>query len=425
MKFSTFINRYLERSCLHFVSITILVVTSVALIIISLTPPNQKTIFGTGVGADYASLYIAGKILDEYQPNQLYDLEIQSDLYHALRPYVAVDKTLPYPYPPFLALPFWLLAKLPYVYSNLAWLLISLSLYMLGLTVILRSLQAIPRQYFLTCVLLALSFEPFIIECILGGQTSSLGFCAIALFFYLYQCRRFMFSGFALGLCLYKPTLLVVILPILLVSKQTRVLLGFALCGLMLTLISVLFFGLDTCVNWFEIAFGFAGAVGSEEVFKTYKYIDIVSFCRLLFGDLSQTFQILLACIWGAWFIIYLFLLRRFKVNNCYSHRLIFASILTWTTVFNIYFPIYDSIIIVLAVLLTVDTYYGQLKSVAEKLDLKLKVVLCLIYLTPVITQDLANHLKFQLYTLVLFGMGIYQLLILRRLSKETVQLSH
>lgn len=418
MKFSTFINRYLQRSCLHFISITILVVVVIALIISCLTPMGKKTVFGTNIGEDYAALYIAGKISHEYQPNRLYDLKLQSDLYHTLRPYLSANETLPYLYPPFFALLFRPLAQLPYIYSYLVWLFISGSLYLLGLILVFRSMRAIPGFHFLTCVLLAFSFEPFIVECWLGGQTSSVGFLGMALSFYLYQHQRHILSGFALGLCLYKPTLLIIILPFLLVNRQGKILLGFTLCGLVLTLISVFTFGWHTCMNWFEIACGFAGASTGEEILKTYKYIDLITFCRSLFGDLNQTIRVLLIITYGIWFVFFVSLLKKFGVNNRSSRELVLASILSWTTTFNIYFPVYDSIIVVMALLLTIDACYGHFKDIAKTFNPQLKAFLILIYLTPGISQHFAKHTGFQPYTLILIFLGIYQFFMLRQMSK-------
>ena len=419
MKFSTIINRYLERPCLHFISITVLVTAIIILVISCLTPVGRKTVLGTDSGHDYIAFYIVGKILNEYKPDQLYDLQLQYDLYHTLRPYSPAEEILPYPYPPFIALLFSPLARLPFVYSYLAWLFISLSLYMSGLILIFKSVHSIPRSHLLPCFLLALSFEPFIMECWMGGQISSIGFLALALSFYLYQRNRNILSGLALGICLYKPTLLIIILPFLLLTRRYKILLGFTLCGFVLTLISVFAFGWHTCVNWTELTFRFARLTSAEDTIKMFKYIDLIAFLRLLFGEIGQTTRIIFYIIYGIWFAYFISLLRKFRVENRCFHELVIASILTWTAVLNIYFPIYDSIIVITSLLLTIDACYGHFKNTSKTFNLQFKLFLILIYVTPWISQHLARHIGFQPYTIVLIGLGIYQLYMLIQVGRQ------
>ncbi|MHC4327177.1 MAG: glycosyltransferase family 87 protein [Planctomycetota bacterium] len=316
-------------------------------------------------------------------------------------------------YPPFFALLLCPLARLPYVYSYLVWLFISGSLYLLGLILIFRSMRSIPRRHFLTCALLAFSFEPFILECWLGGQSSSFGFFGMALSFYLYQRRRHILSGFALGICLYKPPLLIIILPFLLITRRIKILLGFSLCGLVLALISVSVLGWDTCMNWLEFARIKASGV---ETLPTYKYIDVSAFCQLLFGRLHQTTRILLLVTYAAWFLFFVSLLRKFRIENRYWRELALASIISWTATINIYFPIYDSTIVVMGLLLTIDAFYGHFENTARTFNPAFKALLILIYITPGISQQFAVHIGFQPYTLVLISLGIYQLFMLREM---------
>ncbi|MHC4264408.1 MAG: glycosyltransferase family 87 protein [Planctomycetota bacterium] len=373
----------------------------------------------TDNGFDYAALYIAGKILHEHQPDQLYDMKLQFDLFHALRPYLPDNEALPFSYPPFFALLFWPLAQLPYAFSYLIWLSITASLYLLGLILIFRSMRTIPRWNFLTILLLAFSFEPFIVEVWLGGQTSSFGFLGMALSFYFYKRHKYLLSGLGLGICLYKPTLLIIILPFLLINRQGRVLLGFTLCGFVLTLISIFVFGLDTCMSWFEAASFFVRASTGQEILGTYKYLDVTACCRLLFGDLNQTIQILLVIIYVAWFVFFLSFSKKFVINKACSRELVLASIITWTIVLNIYFPMYDSIIVIIALLLTIDACYGHFNNAEKTFNPHLKAFLILIYLVPWITQLCAKYTGIQPYTLILISLGIYQLYMLREISRQ------
>ena len=416
-KLSKFFNRYLERTPLRFISITVLAVAVIVLILSCLTPIGERTILGTDLGHDYAAFYIAGKILNEYGPNRLYDMELQTDLLRRFRPYWPSDRALTWHYPPFFSLPFGLLARLPFVYSYLVWLFISAILYLVALSLIFRSMRPIPGFDFLTCALLTLSFEPFVLECWLGGQSSTVGFFGMGLACYLYQRHRNILCGVALGICLYKPPLLVVILPLLLIARQSKILLGLSLCGLALALISVFILGGQTCVSWIEFARIKASGV---ETLPTHKYIDFLAFWQLLFGRPSQTTRALLLGAYCVWFVVFIFFLKKFRANSQCWRTLVLASVISWTAALNIYFPVYDSIIVVMGLLLTIDAFYGHFKSQVETFNPMMKAFLILVYLVPGVSQQLALHAGFQPYTLVLILLGIYQLFMLREMSRAS-----
>ena len=194
-------------------------------------------------------------------------------------------------------------------------------------------------------------------ECWIGGQTSSFGFFWMALSYYFFKRSKYLLSGFALGFCFYKPTLLIIILPVLLLFRNYKILLGIILSGLMLIFISIYSVGLDTCLNWLHFAFGFAKAsTGKTEILRTYKFIDIVAFIRLLFGNLKIAQWIIIVLFFVIWSFIFISSLIKLKVENNNIQELSIGFILTWTTVINIYFPIYDTIIVVIGVLLTINS---------------------------------------------------------------------
>jgi hypothetical protein len=418
MNFYTFINRYTERSCIHFTSITIIIFIIFILIITCSTPIGKRTIFGNDVGGDFVALYISGKILNEYHPAKLYDSKIQSKWYHYFRPYMPADINLPNPYPPFFNILFRPLALIPYIYSYLLWLSISGALYLMGLVFILKSIQPIPRKNLFTILILACSFEPFIMECWIGGQTSSFGFFWMALSYYFFKRNKYLLSGFALGFCFYKPTLLIIILPVLLLFRNYKIFLGIILSGLMLIFISIYSVGLDTCLNWLHFAFGFAKAsTGKTEILRTYKFIDIVAFIRLLFGNLKIAQWIIIVLIFVIWSFIFVSSLIKLKVENINIQELSIGFILTWTTVINIYFPIYDTIIVVIGVLLTINSLNKD--SFSEVISSRFKIVLLFLYLTPWISQIIAKNIGFQPYTLILIILGILQMVKTHQMSER------
>lgn len=397
---------------IRFVSIAILVV-SLAMLIVSFATAERggRTRFGTDLGADHAGFYTAGWILNHHRAVDLYDNEFQNRVHHELHPHLEPEVSLPFVHPPFVAVAFRPLAMLPYAWSFAIWLLISLSLYLVGLLVALRTtnLSAAER---LTAVLAALSFEPFVMECWQGGQLSAVGFCCLAIAVSLDLSGRRFTSGLVLGLCLYKPTLLVVVVPFLLVTRRWRTLLGLTIVGTALALLSIACVGWDGTMAFVEKLLGFsqhATAAGPLEL-KTWKYVDLNAFTRLLVGgpgSVQQLLMLALAVPALAWILV-----RAFRIDPLDEGqtRLAWASVLLATPVINLYVGLYDSVLAVLGALWLVD---GTRREFPQR-DGHLTGWIAAIYLAPWITQPLAKTIHFQVFTLVLLAAALWACRVVR-----------
>ena len=178
------------------------------------------------------------------------------------------------------------LARLPYPWAFAVWLVISLTLYLFGLVLTLRGLNLSPADR-LTALLLALSFEPFVMETWLGGQLSAVGFCCLAGCVALDRQGRPFAAGLVLGLCGYKPTLLVVLFPVLLAARRFRTLAGLAVTGLALAGLTCAAVGWEGITAFVERVTGFTrhrDGAGPLELPLT-KFIDLNAFTRLLLGS--------------------------------------------------------------------------------------------------------------------------------------------
>src|SRR5205085_3363606 len=100
-------------------------------------------------------------------------------------------------------------------------------LYLAGLAIF--SARFFPRDHLKQSLIFcfALSFYPFVMSTLFNGHLSAIGFLALALAFREEDSGRPFLSGLALSACLYKPTLLVLLLPMLLVTRRYKTLLGF------------------------------------------------------------------------------------------------------------------------------------------------------------------------------------------------------
>lgn len=404
-------NRYLEPRFLLVVSGTILSMAVLIGLVSITTSQEGMTIFGTPLGADYSAFYVAGTIVQSYSPQELYHLPLQDQLYHSLLPHAPNDVFLPYAYPPFLTILFQPLSLLPFSTSYLLWLLVSLSLFLGGMFYIWKTSLAIPREMWIVTIFLALSFEPFVMENWLGGQVSSIGFFCLALALYCDFQQRPFWGGIALGFCTYKPTLLIFILPMLVFTKRFSMLGGFTVCAVGLGGISWMVVGWGPLIDYVALLQGFAQATTSEHtVFRVWKYIDLASFFRLLFGShnflewhLGSIIPFIgLAFLWYVW--------KSFRhITVKHQEQLLWAICITFTLVINIYMGIYDSIFIVLACLLTLNSLYASLPLSLQSIPIPLKTIFILLYLTPWISQYLAQQIGVQIFTLVLLALGFYQ----------------
>ena len=305
------IKRYTDQKFIQVTSYGVIICSVLLLFLTFLSPNNRPTIFGTDKGYDFSALYIAGKILNEYGVKELYNYKLQNNLYHELRPYLPENLSLPNPYPPFFNSIFMPLAILPFSYSYGVWLIISAFLYILGITLILKKTSTFNVRDKHTIFLLAISFQPFIMECWIGGQTSSFGFFFISPAIYLYKIKKPFFSGISFGLCLYKPPLLLLIFPFFLITRQYRICLGILLASVIVVIYTILFLGLNSLIDWFNFAFQhFNAATGKNEILKIVKFVDIVSFTRVIFGSLETIERILIFFIFIFWILYILFFLK-------------------------------------------------------------------------------------------------------------------
>jgi hypothetical protein len=415
-----FLERRVQRGQVRFVSVVVLGMCLALLVVSVWTAEGGRTVFGPDLGGDYAAFYTGGTILNDYRSEQLYDLVLQDRIYHGLMQHALPEEKLPFANPPFIAVLFRPLALLPYAWSYGAWLVISAALYLGGLALLWNTLEHVPRTERSTVLLLALSFHPFIMECWIGGQLSTFGFFWIALALREERSRRPLASGLALGACLYKPTLLVLVLPMLVFARKWRTLLGFTASGLTLAGVSLAAVGWQGCRDFGRLLSGYASATtGSETVFRTWKFVDANSFFKLLFGDRPSL-------VWLAMAVVGIgalpFLIRAWwGMRGLPSARqmMLWSCTITLSLVLNLYVGIYDTILVVPGMMLTADALYRQ-QAPRESPPPPLKWLLVLLYVMPWGTQYLARSVGVQPYTLVLAALGTYQFALSRSLPPST-----
>ena len=411
---SVFLARYLEPQVIRFVTITVLVIGSINLIIACLTIDGGRNAFGSDAGADYSCFYVAGSLLNSHPADHLYDFDLQSELYHSLLPGIPKEQEIPFVNPPFFALPFQLLSLLPYLTSYLVWIALSSVLYVAGFALIRGTLNSLPAADFKISLLVAFSFAPFLLETAFGGNSSAFGFFSVALALYYERRNKQLASGMALALCFYKPTLLVLLLPMLLIGRQFRALLGVAIGGTALAAVSILMVGWDSSLRYVQMLLNLSQMTsGADDVFRTWKYVDLMSFSRLLLGTESP-FALVVVLV--PTLIVGVLLIKAWwSIDDGGRNRrdLIWASTIAWTLVLNLHAGIYDSILVVASMLLTAGVLYERATDPSAALLGPFRWLLVLVYVTPLFSQHVARLVGFQPFTLILAAAAAYPLYLL------------
>ncbi|MCE9532214.1 MAG: glycosyltransferase 87 family protein [Planctomycetes bacterium] len=196
--------------------------------------------------------------------------------------------------------------------------------------------------------------------------------------------------------------MLVVVVPFLLVTSHWRTLLGLTITGIALVLISIACTGWDGTMAFVNKLLGFSrdATAASPLELKTWKYVDLNAFTRLLVGpDLMQKLLFAgLALPALMWILIRAY---RTETNDPGQCRLAWASVLLATPVINLYVGMYDSVLAVLGALWLVD-------GTRSERPIETRWWLVALLIAPWITQPLAKSIHFQVYSLVLIGVALW-----------------
>ncbi len=359
------------------------------------------TPFGPELGGDYPAFYVAGQILNT-EPSRLYDLGLQETLYRRVIPDAPADRALPYPGTPFLAVLYRPLALLPYAWSYLLWLVIGAALATSSFLLLWKACHEAPGGDRLTAMLVSLSFMPLLLEGWVGGQPTTILLFCTSLAIYFRQQERPMSAGVALAFLAFKPTLLLLLGPMLIVTKSFRVLLGMMIGGLALSLVSIWAVGFDGCRQYVEFLSKYAQVRSvAPESLKPWKYVDLRSAVYPMFYHPQLWASVLLAVLFLAGAVL-LWLSWRRSTDS----RIAWASALVWTPILSPHMAIYDTTLLIPAVFLTVSSC---------GLSRRLQWLIAILYITAWCTQAVSEAVGFQPLSFVIVLLGLYLVTIITK----------
>jgi len=366
---------------------------------------------------DFIYFYGIGRIANEYPLSKLYDYGLQLKVFNQIYP-VHDGAYGPSPYPPFVALCFSLLARIPIVGAFLIWAAVSLALYIAGIAAIAR--DSFPKQPLKLSLVFffAVAFCPFLLNTVANGQIATLAVCSVGLAIHQERRSNPFSSGLALSILAYKPTLLLLLIPMLLLTRRFR-----AFCGVitgtgLLVLATTAVAGMEIWPAYarFLGTFGKAAGLDGQSVLFLRQFIDLRSFLQAAWGGWSTTELVILipvACMVAAELAV---LLWRSATGGRPVQSLAWAATLTWTLLLNVYVPVYDSILVSVAAVLTLGALRNLKWSAAAGW---ITFLLVSISLGSWELDSIAARNRIQFLPILLAILGVAQLYLLRRAIGE------
>ena len=366
---------------------------------------------------EFMAFYTVGRMLNE-SSYRLYDSTEFLEQYDRLFPREAGGAPL-YAHAPFEALMFRPFAYLPFKAALVAWQVTSIVLVSVGFVLIWRSGAALPRSSLPLALVLALSFQPISVALIFNGQVSALVFFWMALAVWLDRRGYESAAGAALALCLAKPTLLILLLPMLAIGRRWRAIAGFLAGAATLAGISWLLIGTQGNVEYVLTLLRFGRVTtASDEVFSPPSlYVDLNSFTRMLTGWPGTVSLVVVAATGALLAPLFVGLWRRGPQRGQTARALTWATTITWTTLLNIYVPRYDTAIIVLGALLMVDSLLAEDADGLRGLP---QILFAVLYVAAWVEPVPVGSGVLQPYTVVVAALGAHQLWLARSAARKT-----
>ena len=368
--------------------------------------------------ADFAGFYSLGRILNEYSPHDLYNYELQKKICEQVHP--RKGEYGPLPYPPFVGLFFRPATLLPYWAAYALWVITCVVLYWAGLRLaITRFFPQEPPSTRSLLYALALSYFPFIAFTAGNGQLAAIGFFAVALALHEEHHGHAFRSGAALCLCLYKPTILLLIVPMLLLTRRFRAFAGFVCGGLLLVLVTTVFEGFAVWQEFVRAILSFGNSsvgVKNHSILPLAKYVDLTSFSSNIHGGRSVPGIVLFVCASLVALVLLIGFWWKSRWRGPAYQALLWAATLTWTLLLNVYVPLYDSILVVFSILITA----GLRRHIPGKSTQRcFTVTWILILVCSWFSVPLSRSTSIQCMTLLLACLGVVQFVMLSQLTAE------
>lgn len=366
-----------------------------------------QSLGGQPIEREFTQFYVVGQTLATHAAEQIYDLDFQNRLASRVIPHAAEPLNLPYGHAPFEAVLYRPLAWLSHEAAYRVWLLTSLAMFGAGFALVWRSLPTLRPRRWLTPLLLLLSFHPVLGGNLYPGQVAAIPFLAVAAAIFLDRRGASVMSGAALAVCLAKPTLLLLLAPMMVVASRWRMLLGFLSGALGLAGVSLAAVGWDGCLAYARMLMRYGQWAGGQQSWlNTAIYVDLSTFFRFLVGRDGWLAPALVGALAA---IVLPFLVRVWltAARQPAVWHAAWAATLLWSALLNVYTPYYDLVLVALAALVMAD---GFLQA-QGRLPRAYGALLAALYVIALVCAPRERHSPIaHAQTVVLLALAVYQL---------------
>ncbi len=188
---------------------------------------------GSGrLGGDLPAFYGAGRIVLDGDVAQLYSHPRQHAAQQDLFPAAEPHSYLYFPYPPFVALPYALLALLPFAWAY-AIHVGAMAACLAGAARMAARTLALPAGSRNLLLAAGVTFYP-LFRAVSGGQNTALSLLVIVAALALIERRRDTLAGLVMGVLWFKPQLAVTFAGLWLIERRPRAVLGTLATGVLL-----------------------------------------------------------------------------------------------------------------------------------------------------------------------------------------------
>jgi hypothetical protein len=362
---------------------------------------------------DFVYFYGTGQIANTHPPLDIYNYDLQLAKFNSIR----LIKEGMYgraPYPPFVPEFFRIFSNLSFDKAFLLWAAVSLLLYLSSLMILLK--EFFPEDSLVRSITIcfSLAYSPFLMSTLSNGQLSSIALFFMSMAIVQERRGRLVLSGLALSVLTYKFTLLVWIIPMLVLTRRLKTLAGFVAGAGLLTVVTTLVTGVRIWPVYvrFLNSFGKTTGVYGKNSIILWKYVDLNSFSYAVPGGRSRIALGLIACMVTAIVIWVVTVLWRSGKSNRDQQMLAWSVAILWTMLANVYYPIYDSVLIVPAV--AICLWY--LREVEWRGALSLVVTLSIMtFAVGWFTEPVAKRSGVQMLTFAIMSLAVTSTYLLQK----------
>ncbi len=345
---------------------------------------------GTPLGGDYVMLYVAGQVVADGAADSLYDdasnQRRSSQLFSGMNP----RESWPYRSSPTVAAVMLPLSQLPLTWSFVLFTLIQLSLLSVSMWLLGRDYSVLHQR---RGWLWAIVGSPLVLESLIGGQSSLLALACIVGFLHFLRRDNYLIAGVLLAVTLYKPNVaaLLIVAALIVHPRLLRGFLPTMAIGLGVALLTT---GASGVVKYIQLATQLASSQWSLET-PFWKVHGLAPSFQSVWPEHGK-----LACV-AVGLLISLLVAWQWRAHRL-PELLAVALLLCCNALFNPYVPIYDLVLLELALVLICQVAYsGQLKLQSPVF---LQWGALLLFVGPHLSQVFARPLGWNPFPMLLVG---------------------